>query len=447
MTKRSKEEAKGYILKMAKEHDVKFIWLWFTDILGILKSFAITVEELEGAMEEGMGFDGSSIEGFARIDESDMVAMPDPDTWQLLPWNPPDHRATARMFCDILKPGGEPFEGDPRYVLKRNLKKASDLGYTYYVGPELEYFYFKDVNGTEFLDESGYFDLTTRDAAIDLRRDTVIQLEKMGIGVEYSHHEVAASQHEIDMRYTDAFTMADSVMTYRLVVKEVALKNGVFATFMPKPVFGINGSGMHVHQSLFKGDRNAFFDTKDSYHLSKEAKSFIAGLLKYAPEITAVCNQWVNSYKRLVPGYEAPVYLSWARRNRSDLIRVPEYRPGREKATRIEFRSPDPACNPYLCFSVMLAAGLDGIKNNLQAPAPIEENVYEMSAEERQKHGITTLPGSLSEAIQLAEGSKLVREALGEHVFNSFIENKKKEWDAYRTQVTEYELKKYLPIM
>jgi glutamine synthetase len=447
MTKRSKAEAKEYILKMAKEHDVKFIWLWFTDILGILKSFAITVEELEGALEEGMGFDGSSIEGFARIDESDMVALPDPDTWQLLPWNPPEHRATARMFCDILMPGGQPFEGDPRFVLKRNLKKASDLGYTYYVGPELEYFYFKDGNGTEFLDQGGYFDLTTRDAAIELRRDTVIQLEKMGIGVEYSHHEVAPSQHEIDMRYTDALTMADSVMTYRLVVKEVALKNGVFATFMPKPVFGINGSGMHVHQSLFKGERNSFFDIKDSYHLSKEAKSFIAGLLKYAPEITAVCNQWVNSYKRLVPGYEAPVYLSWARRNRSDLIRVPEYRPGREKATRIEFRSPDPACNPYLCFSVMLAAGLDGIKNNLQAPVPIEKNVYEMSEEERKKLGISTLPGSLAEAVQLTEGSKLVREALGEHVFNSFIENKKKEWDAYRTQVSEYELKRYLPIL
>ena len=447
MTKRSREEAKEYILKMAKEHDVKFIWLWFTDILGILKSFAITVEELEGGMEEGMGFDGSSIEGFARIDESDMVALPDPDTWQLLPWNPPEHRATARMFCDVLMPGGQPFEGDPRYVLKRNLKKAADLGYTYYVGPELEYFYFKDGNGTEFLDQGGYFGLTTRDAAIELRRDTVIQLEKMGIGVEYAHHEVAPSQHEIDMRYTDALTMADSVMTYRLVVKEVALKNGVFATFMPKPVFGINGSGMHVHQSLFKGDRNAFFDTKDSYHLSKEAKSFIAGLLKHAPEITAVCNQWVNSYKRLVPGYEAPVYLSWARRNRSDLIRVPEYRPGREKATRIEFRSPDPACNPYLCFSVMLAAGLDGIKNNLQAPTPIEENVYEMTAEQRKERHISTLPGSLSEAIQLAESSPLVREALGEHVFNSFIENKKKEWDDYRTQVTEYELKKYMPIM
>jgi glutamine synthetase len=450
---RSKEEAKAYVLKMAKEKDVKFIWLWFTDILGILKSFAITVEELEGALEEGMGFDGSSIEGFARIDESDMVALPDPDTWQLLPWSSADHHPTARMFCDILRPGGKPFEGDPRYVLKRNLQKAAELGYTYYVGPELEYFYFKLKNGdanaytTEPLDRGGYFDLTTRDAAIEMRRDTVISLEKMGIGVEYSHHEVADSQHEIDMRYTDALTMADNVMTYRLIVKEVALKNGVFATFMPKPVFGINGSGMHVHQSLFKGDKNSFFDLNDSYHLSKEARSYVAGLLKYAPEITAVCNQWINSYKRLVPGYEAPVYISWARRNRSDLVRVPEYRPGREKATRVELRSPDPACNPYLTFSVMLAAGLAGIKDNLVAPAPIEENVYEMTADERKNRNIGVLPGSLSAALAITENSELVKEALGEHVFNSFIENKKREWDEYRTQVTEYELKKYLPIM
>ena len=453
MTMRSREEAKEYVLKMAKEHDVKFIRLWFTDILGILKSFAITVEELEGALEEGMGFDGSSIQGFARIDESDMVAMPDPDTFKLLPWRPREHRAVSRMFCDILKPGGQPFEGDPRFVLKRNLKKAADLGYTYYVGPELEYFYFKrDDNNpnsytTEVLDQGGYFDLTPRDAAVDMRKDTVLTLEEMGIGVEYSHHEVAPSQHEIDMRYTDALTMADNVMTYRLVVKEVALKHGANATFMPKPIYGINGSGMHVHQSLFRGDKNAFFDAKDPYHLSKEARHYIAGLLKHAPEITAVCNQWVNSYKRLVPGYEAPVYLSWARRNRSDLVRVPEYRPGREKATRIEFRSPDPACNPYLCFSVMLAAGLEGIKNNYEIPAPIEENVYEMSAVERAERGIGTLPASLLEAILLTENSKIVREALGEHVFEAFIENKKIEWNEYRSQVTEYELKKYLPIL
>ncbi len=453
MTNRSREEAKAYVLKMAKEHDVKFIRLWFTDILGILKSFAITVEELEGALEEGMGFDGSSIQGFARIDESDMVAMPDPDTWQLLPWRPREHRAVARMFADVLKPGGEPFDGDPRFVLKRNLKRAADLGYTFYVGPELEYFYFAQnpddptMPTTRVLDKGGYFDLTPLDAAVDMRKDTVLMLEEMGIGVEYSHHEVAYSQHEIDMRYTDALTMADSVMTYRLVVKQVALKHGCYATFMPKPVFGINGSGMHVHQSLFKGDKNAFFDAKDTYHLTKEAKCYIAGLLKHAPEITAVCNQWVNSYKRLVPGFEAPVYQSWARRNRADLVRVPEYKPGKEKATRVEFRSPDPACNPYLAFSVMLAAGLEGIEKGYEIPEPVEENVYEMPEKELKKRGIGTLPGSLTEAIQLAENSEVVKKALGDHVFKAFIENKKIEWAEWRTQVTEYELDKYLPIL
>jgi glutamine synthetase len=442
MEKSNDKENKEYVIKMAKEHDIKFIRLWFTDILGILKSFAITVEELEGALEQGMGFDGSSIQGFARIDESDMVAMPDPDTWQLLPWRPRVHHAVARMFCNIQKPGGEPFEGDPRYVLKRNLKRATDMGYTFYVGPELEYFYFQDSKGTQTLDEGGYFDMTPLDVASDLRRESVLTLEEMGIAVEYSHHEVAASQHEIDMRYTD-----DNVMTYRLVVKQVALKQGVYATFMPKPVYGINGSGMHVHQSLFKGDTNAFFDKNDKYHLSKVARHYIAGLLRHGPEITAINNQWVNSYKRLVPGYEAPVYLSWARRNRADLIRVPEYMPGKEKATRIEFRSPDPACNPYLAFSVMLAAGLEGIEKEYEVPDPVEENVYEMTEEERERRGIGTLPGSLWEAIQLTEKSELVKRALGDHVFDAFIKNKKLEWEQYRSQVTEYELKSYLPIL
>ena len=446
-SKNKKTESKEYVLKMAKENDVRFIRMWFTDILGVLKSFAITVDELEGALEEGMGFDGSSIEGFARIDESDMIAKPDPDTFQILPWRPLEHNAVARMFCDILKPGGEPFEGDPRYVLKRNLKKAADLGFTYYVGPELEFFYFKDSKSTETLDSGGYFDLTPMDAATDLRRNTVITLEKMGIGIEYSHHEVAPSQHEIDMRYTDALTMADNVMTYRLVVKQIAINQGAYATFMPKPVFGINGSGMHVHQSLFKGDRNAFFDAKGKYFLSKLARSYVAGLLKYAPEITAVNNQWVNSYKRLVPGYEAPVYLSWAKRNRSDMIRVPEYRPGKEKATRIELRSPDPACNPYLCFSVMLAAGLKGIEEGLEPPEPVEENVYEMSEKEREARGIKTLPGSLADAIALTEKSELVRKALGDHVFNAFLENKKIEWNQYRLHVSKYEIDRYLPML
>jgi glutamine synthetase len=447
MVAKSEEESKEYVLQMAKEHDVKFIRLWFTDILGFLKSFAITVEELEDALEGGMGFDGSSIEGFVRIEESDMIAMPDPTTFTLLPWRPREHHAVAKMFCDILRPGGEPFEGDPRYVLRRNLKRAAELGYVFYVGPELEYFYFRDSEGTEFLDRGGYFDMTPLDLAMDLRRETVLTLEEMGIGVEYSHHEVAQSQHEVDMRYTDALTMADSVMTYRVVVKQIALKQGVYATFMPKPVAGINGSGMHVHQSLFKGGQNVFFDENDAYHLSKLAKCYIAGLMRHAPEITAITSQWVNSYKRLVPGYEAPTYISWGTRNRSALVRVPEYKPGKEKATRVEFRSPDPACNPYLAFSVMLAAGLEGVEGQYELPGPVEEDVFHMSGEERQRRGIGTLPGSLIEAIELMEGSELVRKCLGDHIFFSSIRNKKAEWDSYRTQVTGYELTRYLPLL
>jgi glutamine synthetase len=440
------EASKDNVLKTAKEQGVKFIRLWFTDILGFLKSVAITVEELERVLDRGIGFDGSSIEGFARIDESDMVAMPDPDTFCMLPWRPAEH-TVARMFCDILQPGGKPFEGDPRYILKMNLKRAADLGYTFYVGPELEFFYFKDAVSPEPLDQGGYFDLTPADVSTDMRRETILAIEEMGLKVEFAHHEVAPSQHEIDLRYTEALNMADSVMTYRLVVKQVAQKFGVYATFMPKPVSGINGSGMHVHQSLFKGERNAFFDKNDDYHLSKIGKGYMAGLLKHAPEITAITNQWVNSYKRLIPGYEAPCYISWARRNRSDLIRIPQYEPGKEYATRLEYRSPDPACNPYLVFAVMLAAGLEGIEKGYELPAPVEENVFEMAEDERQRRGIETLPGSLSEAILITEASDLVRKALGDHLFNSFIKNKKIEWDLYRTQVTDYELKRYLPIL
>jgi len=438
--------SKEYVLQTCRDQDIKFMRLWFTDILGILKSFTITFEELEGALEEGMGFDGSSIEGFARIDESDMVAMPDPSTFQIIPWRPRE-KGTARMFCDIYYPEGRPFEGDPRYVLKRNLKRAADLGYTFYVGPELEYFYFKSADSPEPLDQGGYFDMTTLDAATDLRRDVVLILEEMGIGVEYSHHEVAPSQHEIDLRYTDAFTMADSAMTYRLVVKEVALSHGVYATFMPKPLAGQNGSGMHTHMSLFKGDRNAFFDPNDTYHLSALAKGFTAGLLRHAHEITLVTAQWVNSYKRLVPGYEAPCYITWARRNRADLIRVPEYKPGKEMATRIEFRSPDPACNPYLAFAAMLAAGLEGVEKEYPLPEPTEENVFEMSQEEQEARGIGTLPGSLIEAIHEAERSELLRRCLGDHVFDSLIANKKIEWDLYRKHVSGFELERYLPIL
>jgi len=436
-----------YVLKMANDLNVRFIRLWFSDVLGRLKSFAITIDELEGALSDGMGFDGSSIEGFARIWESDMMAHPDPSTFQLLPWRPSEKGAVARMICDIKKCDGSPFEGDPRYILKRNLQKAAKLGYTFYVGPELEYFYFKTPEATETLDEGGYFDLTQLDAGSDLRRDTVMTLEEMGIPVEYSHHEVAPSQHEIDLRYADALTMADSAMTHRLVVKEMAQRHGVYATFMPKPIFGVNGSGMHVHQSLFKGERNAFFDADDKYKLSKTAKQYIAGLLTHAREFAAVTNQWVNSYKRLVPGYEAPVYISWAKRNRSAMVRVPDYKVGKEKATRAELRCPDPACNPYLAFSVMLAAGLKGIENNYKLPEPIEEDIFEMSEAQREKHGIATLPGSLMEAVELLEKSELMKEALGNHVFTKFIENKKIEWDKYRTNVSEWEIKSYLSVL
>lgn len=440
------EEAKEYVLKKTKEQDIRFIRLWFTDILGFLKSFAITADQLEEALNDGMGFDGSSIQGFARIDESDMIAMPDPNTFQTIPWRPRE-QGVARMFCDICWPGGQPFEGDPRYILKRNLKRAADMGFTFYVGPELEYFYFKNSQDTQFLDLGGYFDLTPPEIATELRRETILYLEEMGIDVEYSHHEVSPSQHEIDLRYTDALTMADNVMTYRLVVKQVAQLHGTYATFMPKPVYGINGSGMHVHMSLFEGDKNAFFEKDAPYHLSETGRRFMAGLLKHIAEITSVCNQWVNSYKRLVPGYEAPCYITWARRNRADLIRLPEYQPGKETATRIELRSPDPACNPYLAFSVMLAAGLEGIKKGYELPPPTEENVFEMSPEEKEQRGIKTLPGSLYEAILLTEKSELTREALGEHAFVSFIQNKKVEWDRYRTHVTDYELKSYLPLL
>lgn len=438
-------ESASYVISACRENKVKFIRLWFTDIVGALKSFAITVEELEKALDEGMGFDGSSIEGFARIDESDMIAMPDPTTFQLIPWRPKEP-GVARMFCDVYRPDGRPFEGDPRFVLRQQLKRSADLGYTFYVSPELEYFYFKDSKSTEPLDHGGYFDQTA-DAASDLRRETVLALQAMGIEVEYSHHEVAPSQHEIALRYVDALTMADNAMTYRLVVKEVALANGVYATFMPKPVANWNGSGMHVHQSLFKGERNAFFDAEDPYHLSAVARGYIAGLLHNSRALTLVTNQWVNSYKRLLPGFEAPVYLSWARRNRSDLIRIPEYKPGKEMHTRIEYRSPDSACNPYLAFAVMLAAGLDGIENERSLPAPVEENVFEMSADERANRGIDMLPGSLIEAIEAAESSTFLRSALGDHVFESLIENKKIEWERYRRHISDFELAEYLPIL
>ena len=437
-------EAVEYVLHEARENDVKFIRLWFADILGNLKGFAITVEELESALTRGMGFDGSTIEGFARSGEKDLYALPDPNTFNILPWRPRTN-AVARMYCDIVTPDEEPFDGDPRFVLRRNLERAAKLGYTYYVGPEIEYFYFTDSNGTEPLDKGGYFDQDATDLPTDLRRETVLTLEELGIPVEASHHEVAPSQHEIDLRHTDALTMADTVMTYRLVVKEIAMRHDCYATFMPKPVAGINGSGMHVHQSLFSGDSNAFFDEDDPYHLSAIARCFIAGLMRHAGEIAAVTNQWVNSYKRLVPGYEAPIYVSWASSNSADLIRVPAYKPGRETSRRIEYRAPDPASNPYLVFSVMLAAGLEGIENEYTLPQPVEGDVQEMSDAERAEQGIDALPGSLGEAIRLAENSELVQKALGEDVCRSFIENKKIEWESFQSNVTDYEVNRYLP--
>ena len=375
-----------YVLRSARDNDVKFIRLWFTDILGNLKGFAIDVDDLEDAIARGVGFDGSAIEGFARIDESDMRAFPDPTTFAVLPWRPRQN-AVARMFCDIYTPAGEPFSGDPRFALKRNLERLAKLGYTYYVGPELEFFYLQNSSKPEPLDQDGYFDQLSSNPAADLRRDTVLNLSELGIPVKYSHHEGAQSQHEIDLQYTDALTMADSVITAKLAIKELAQLRGYYASFMPKPFAKMNGSGMHSHQSLFHGESNAFYDPEDEFKLSVVCKRFIAGLIRHAPEITLVTNQWVNSYKRLVPGYEAPVYISWARFNRSDLIRVPAFKPGYETSVRIEYRAPDPACNPYLAFSVMLAAGLKGIEEEYPVPPPVEGNVYEMTPDEFETRG------------------------------------------------------------
>lgn len=439
---------KEYVLKTARDLGVKFIRLWFTDILGTLKNVAITIEELEEALEEGVGFDGSAVEGFTRAEESDMVALPDPNTFAILPWRPREN-GVARMFCDIVKPGGEPFEGDPRYILKRNLKAAAELGYTFYVGVELEHFYFKSVEEPLPIDAGGYFDLTPLDLASNLRRETILAMEELGVGVEFSHHEAAPSQHEIDFRYADALTMADSVMTYRLVVKEIALRSGVYATFMPKPLAGQNGSGMHVNISLFKGRENVLFDPKDRCNLSETGKQFLAGLLKHVREFTVVTNQWVNSYKRLTPGFEAPVYVTWALTNRADLVRIPRTKPGKEEAFRLELRSPDAACNPYLAFSAILAAGLEGIhaKGKIPLPPAAETHVAALSDAERARLGVQSLPRDLGEAIQAGEGSKLLRKALGEHIFTSFHRNKRIEWQRYCAAVTDFERKTYLPLL
>jgi glutamine synthetase len=438
-------------LAIVKERDIRFVRMWFTDILGQIKSFSINAAELEDAFEGGMGFDGSSITGFNAIEESDMIAVPDPSTFAILPWRPED-KGVARVFCDIQTPNREPYEGDPRHVLRRALQRAESMGFdTFNVGPELEYFYFRNARPEggvpEILDEGGYFDLTTLDAGSDVRRETVLALEELGIHVEYTHHEVGPSQHEIDMRYAPALKMADDCMTYRITVKEYAMKYGWHATFMPKPLFGENGSGMHTHQSLFKDGKNAFFDADDQYYLSDVGKCFIAGQLKHAREISSVFAQWVNSYKRLVPGYEAPVYCAWSRRNRSALVRVPLYHPGKEQTTRMELRCPDPACNPYLTFAALLHAGLEGIEKGYELPEPMEKNLYHLSPDERKRLGIEQLPETLGEAIELTSESELVLRAFGEHIFDRFVEIKRQEWEDYRVQVTQWELDRYMAVL
>src|SRR3954451_8889163 len=440
----SSEETRKSVVERIEQEGVEFVLLWFSDIEGHLKSFAVTPSEMGDALDDGMGFDGSSITGFNAIEESDMVAIPDPETFQLMPWKEGETKV-ARMICDIVTPDGKAYEGDPRYVLRRALERMTSLGFdTFNVGPELEYFLFRDDKGTEPLDEGGYFAMTTMDAASDLRHDTVKALESMGIPIEYVHHEVGPSQHEIDMRYASALDMADHTVTYRLVVKEIAKKAGYHATFMPKPLFGENGSGMHTHQSLFANGSNAFFDEDDEWHLSEVGKAFIAGQLHHAREISAVFAQWVNSYKRLVPGYEAPVYVAWSRRNRSALIRIPLYKPGAEQATRAEIRCPDPACNPYLTFAALLQAGLEGIEKGYELPAPMETNLYHLTAEERRDQGIQSLPETLGEAIDELSSSALVRKAFGDHIFDNYVKLKRGEWDEYRVQLTEWETRRYL---
>jgi glutamine synthetase len=443
----SSAEARKDALQKIKADGVEFLLLWFTDIEGHLKSFAVTPSEIEDALDDGMGFDGSSITGFNAIEESDMVAIPDPGTYRMMPWKEGETKV-GRMICDVVTPDGEPYEGDPRYVLRSALERMKSMGFeTFNVGPELEYFLFKDDKGTETLDEGGYFAMTTMDAASELRQETVRGLEQMGIPVEYVHHEVGPSQHEIDVRFAPALEMADHTLTYRLIVKEIAKKAGFHATFMPKPIFGENGSGMHTHQSLFNDGRNAFFDADDQWHLSDVGKAFIAGQLRHAREISAIFAQWVNSYKRLVPGYEAPVYVAWSRRNRSALIRIPLYKPGNEQATRAEIRCPDPACNPYLTFAALLHAGLEGIEQGYELPDPMETNLYHLTAEQRKERGITSLPETLGEAIDELSESALAKKALGPHIFDRYIELKRKEWDDYRVQLTEWERDRYLAVL
>lgn len=445
------DKQQEFVLRALEERDVRFVRLWFTDVLGFLKSVAVAPAELENAFAEGLGFDGSAIEGFARVTEADMLAKPDPSTFQILPWRG-ETMGTARMFCDINMPDGSASFADPRHVLKRTLSKAADLGFTFYTHPEIEFYLFKSLSGApgttpEPVDSSGYFDHTPQGIGNDFRREAITMLESMGISVEFSHHEGGPGQQEIDLRYADALSTADNIMTFRVVVKEVALSQGIYASFMPKPLSGHPGSGMHTHMSLFEGDRNAFFEGGAQYQLSKTGRAFIAGLLHHAAEITAVTNQWVNSYKRLAVGDEAPSFISWGHNNRSALVRVPMYKPHKGQSSRVEFRSLDSATNPYLAFALMLAAGLKGIEEGYELPAEVEEDIWSLTPRERKALGIKPLPSSLAEAIGVMEDSELVAETLGEHVFDFFLRNKRAEWQEYRRQVTPFELNTLLPVL
>ncbi|MGH9047907.1 MAG: type I glutamate--ammonia ligase [Acidimicrobiales bacterium] len=444
-------DKRDYVLRTVEERGIRFVQLWFTDVLGTPKTFNITPAELENALDEGMTFDGSAIDGFSRVQEADVLARPDANTFQLIPWHGHEE-PVARVFCDIFNLDQTPFEGCPRHALRRTLDRATTAGYTFFASPEVEYFYFQDTDIDSSrpprpIDSGSYFDLTGADRSSDLRRRTVLTLEEMGIPVEHAQHEDAPGQHEIDLRYTDALTMADTVMTARLVVKEMARKEHIHASFMPKPLAGVQGSGMHTHLSLWQGENNAFSDTADPYGLSRVARQFIAGLLRHAREITAVTNQWVNSYKRLVLGYEAPIHVSWARNNRSALVRVPVVKSAKTDSTRIEYRAPDSACNPYLAFAVILAAGLRGIEEGYELAAEADANLYDLSSDELVAKHIGSLPVSLNDAVDEMERSKLVFETLGDHLFEWFLRNKRAEWAAYRAEVTPFELNRYLPVL
>ena len=439
-----------FVLRALEERDVRFVRLWFTDVLGFLKSVAVAPAELEGAFAEGIGFDGSAIEGFARVFESDMLAKPDPSTFQILPWRG-EGPSTARMFCDIVMPDGSPSYADPRFVLKRTLAKAADKGFTFYTHPEIEFYLFKNAPelGAEPIpvDRSGYFDHTAQSKGADFRREAITQLESMGISVEFSHHEGGPGQQEIDLRYADALSTADNVMTFRTVIREVALSQGIWATFMPKPFTTHPGSGMHTHVSLFEGDQNAFYEAGSEYQLSKTGRQFIAGVLAHAAEMSVITNQWVNSYKRLMFGGEAPSYVCWGHNNRSAMIRVPMYKPLKGQSTRVEVRTVDAACNPYLAFAVILAAGMKGIEQGMELPREAEDDVWSLTERERTSLGIAPLPKSLNEAIEIAEKSELLAETLGEHVFDFFLRNKRAEWDEYRGQVSAFERDRMLPVV